>query len=68
MGNKGRIKWFDNTKGWGFIEIEGARDVFVHYSAIRGDGYRTLDGGEEVEFEMIDGPKGPQAQNVNKVV
>ena len=64
---RGRIKWFDNAKGWGFIELRDERDVFVHYSAISGDGYRTLAGGQEVEFELIQGPKGPQAQKVSKL-
>jgi CspA family cold shock protein len=64
---RGKIKWFDNAKGYGFIERENDRDVFVHYSQIRGDGYKTLEGGQEVEYEIIDSPKGPQAQNVMKM-
>jgi CspA family cold shock protein len=64
---RGRIKWFDNAKGYGFIERENDRDVFVHYSQIHGDGYKTLEGGQEVEYEIIDSPKGPQAQNVMKL-
>jgi CspA family cold shock protein len=60
----GRVKWFNDSKGFGFIELEGGDDIFVHYSAIRGDGHRTLNEGQEVEFDIYDGPKGPQAQNV----
>jgi CspA family cold shock protein len=62
----GRVKWFNNQKGYGFIEREAGSDVFVHYSAIQGSGYRTLEEGEPVEFEIVDGPKGPQAGNVIK--
>jgi cold shock protein len=60
----GKVKWFNATKGYGFIEREGAPDVFVHYSAIRGSGYRSLEEGQAVEFDIADGPKGPQAQDV----
>lgn len=63
----GKVKWFNNAKGYGFIEQPGEQDIFVHYSAISGEGYKTLTQGEEVEFEVIDGPKGPQAENVSKV-
>ena len=63
----GRVKWFNNSKGYGFIAREDGPDVFVHYSAIRGEGYRSLDEGEEVEFEITEGPKGPQAENVVRV-
>lgn len=63
---KGKVKWFSNPKGYGFITNEEGNDVFVHYSAIQGDGYKTLDEGQDVEFDIIDGPKGDQAQNVNK--
>jgi cold shock protein len=64
---KGTVKWFNNSKGYGFITQEGGPDVFVHYSAITGEGYKSLAEGQEVEFEVTDGPKGPQAVNVRKV-
>jgi CspA family cold shock protein len=64
---RGRIKWFNASKGYGFISREDGSDVFVHFSAIQGDGFKTLDEGQEVEFEIIDGKKGPQASNVVKV-
>lgn len=64
---KGRVKWFNNAKGYGFISREDGPDVFVHYSSIRSEGYKTLDEGVEVEFEIKDGPKGPQAENVVRV-
>jgi cold shock protein len=57
----GKVKWFNNAKGYGFIEREGGSDVFVHYSAISGNGFRSLEEGQAVEFEIVDGPKGPQA-------
>ena len=60
----GKVKWFNNAKGYGFIEQEGGSDVFVHYSAIQGSGYRSLEEGQQVEFEISQGPKGPQAANV----
>lgn len=61
----GKVKWFNESKGYGFIEPDGGgRDVFVHYSAIQGDGYKTLSEGQPVEFEIIAGDKGPQASNV----
>jgi len=63
----GKVKWFNNAKGYGFIEQPGEQDIFVHYSAITGDGYKTLIQGQEVEFEVTNGPKGPQAENVMKV-
>lgn len=67
----GKVKWFSNVKGYGFIERDGASgegtDVFVHHTAIEGEGYRTLKGGQEVQFEVIDGPKGLQAQKVRRV-
>jgi len=63
----GLVKWFNNAKGYGFIEQPGEQDIFVHYSAISGDGYKTLIQGQEVEFEVTNGPKGPQAENVQKV-
>jgi CspA family cold shock protein len=61
---KGKVKWFSEAKGYGFIEVEGKKDIFVHYSAIQKDGFRTLDEGQDVEFEVVDGAKGPQAANV----
>jgi CspA family cold shock protein len=60
----GKVKWFNNAKGYGFIEQEDGKDVFVHYSAIEGSGYRSLEEGQPVEFEISQGPKGPQASNV----
>jgi CspA family cold shock protein len=64
---KGTVKWFNADKGFGFIsQAEGGPDVFVHFSAIGGDGYKTLDEGQAVEFEITQGPKGPQASNVVK--
>ena len=64
---EGKIKWFNNSKGYGFIGRENGPDVFVHYSGIVGDGYRTLQEGDRVSFELVQGPKGPQAANVVKV-
>ena len=63
----GKVKWFSNVKGYGFIERAEGPDVFVHYSAIQEDGYRSLKEGEEVEFVIEDGPKGPQAADVSKL-
>jgi CspA family cold shock protein len=60
----GRVKWFNDRKGFGFIEVEGEKDVFVHHSAIQGEGFKSLKEGDEVEFEVSQGPKGPQATNV----
>jgi len=60
----GTVKWFNGTKGFGFIEREGGNDVFVHFSAIQGDGYKNLTEGQKVEFTVEQGPKGPQASNV----
>lgn len=62
----GKVKWFNDEKGWGFIEQDGGPDVFVHYSQISGDGRRGLVEDELVEFELHDGPKGPQAVNVHR--
>ncbi len=62
----GRVKWFNDAKGFGFIEQDGGEDVFVHFSAISGDGFKSLSEGDEVEFEIVEGPKGLQAANVNK--
>ena len=64
---KGRVKWFNDKKGYGFIEQEGGEDVFVHFSAIQGAGYRTIAENDMVEFEIIEGPKGKQAANVTKI-
>jgi CspA family cold shock protein len=63
---KGTVKWFDDRKGYGFITREGGDDVFVHFSAIQGAGFKTLNEGQEVEFEIANGPKGAQAVNVRK--
>ncbi|MCG3210988.1 MAG: Cold shock protein CspA [Anaerolineae bacterium] len=60
----GTVKWFNATKGFGFIEVPGSKDVFVHYSAITGSGYRSLDEGQRVEFTIVEGQKGPQAKDV----
>jgi cold shock protein len=62
----GKVKWFNEVKGYGFVTMEDGKDVFVHYSAIKGDGFRTLNENDEVEFDITDGPKGPQAINVTK--
>ena len=64
---KGNVKWFNASKGYGFISQESGNDVFVHFSSITGDGFKALDEGQEVEFEVTDGPKGPQAVNVTKL-
>jgi len=64
---QGKVKWFNQEKGYGFIEVEGAKDVFVHYSAIQQEGFKTLKEGDEVEFEVVEGQKGPQAANVVKI-
>ena len=63
---KGTVKWFNRTKGFGFIEREGGEDVFVHFSAITGEGFKTLEQGQQIEFEVVQGPKGLQAANVTK--
>ncbi len=63
----GKVKWFNDAKGYGFIERPDGDDVFVHYSAIQGTGFRSLSEGQEVEFEVVEGPKGKQAANVTKV-
>lgn len=64
---KGTVKWFSNQKGYGFIASESGKDVFVHHNAIQGEGYKSLDEGQEVEFEVQEGPKGEQAVNVVKI-
>ena len=63
----GTVKWFSNQKGYGFITPESGADVFVHHAEIQGDGYKTLDEGQKVEFEIAEGPKGQQAKNVVKL-
>ncbi|WAH38334.1 cold-shock protein [Alicyclobacillus dauci] len=64
---EGIVKWFNGEKGYGFISVEGGDDVFVHYSAIEGTGFKTLDEGQRVSFDVVEGPKGPQAANVVKL-
>lgn len=64
---KGKVKWFNSHKGYGFITPESGNDVFVHHSAIQGEGYKTLTDGQEVEFDIVSGPKGEQAANVVKL-
>ncbi len=64
---RGQVKWFNDAKGYGFITREGSPDIFVHHTAIQADGFRSLAEGEQVEFELIQGPKGLQASNVRKV-
>ncbi len=64
---KGTVKWFNNQKGYGFISSDTGKDVFVHYSAVQTDGYKTLNEGDPVEFDIVQGPKGPQAENVRRV-
>lgn len=63
----GRVKWFNDQKGYGFITTDSGEDVFIHYSAIEGVGFKSLDEGQEVEFEIVRGPKGYQAENVVKI-
>ena len=60
----GKVKWFSNQKGYGFIQTDDGKDIFVHFSAIESEGFKTLGQGQDVEFEISDGPKGPQAANV----
>ncbi|MCL2190353.1 MAG: cold-shock protein [Defluviitaleaceae bacterium] len=63
----GTVKWFNAEKGYGFISIQGEDDVFVHFSAIQTDGFKTLEEGQEVQFEVVQGAKGPQASNVTRI-
>ncbi|AOV07705.1 MULTISPECIES: cold-shock protein [Sporosarcina] len=65
---QGTVKWFNAEKGFGFIEVENEDDVFVHFSAIEGEGFKSLDEGQQVEFEVVEGDRGPQAANVVKLV
>ena len=65
--NKGTVKWFNNQKGYGLISDEEGKDVFVHYSGLAMEGFKTLEEGQKVEFEVVDGAKGPQAVNVTKL-
>lgn len=67
MALKGKVKWFNNAKGFGFIGRDEGPDVFVHYSAIKSDGYKSLQEGDDVEFEIVQGEKGPQADQVQKL-
>lgn len=67
MKTVGRVKWFSNVKGYGFIEVGGQPDIFVHYSEILTDGFKSLKGGQEVELELHDAPRGPSAKSVRRV-
>jgi cold shock protein len=67
VSERGTVKWFSDQKGYGFIGRENGEDVFVHHSAIQGEGFKTLEQGAEVEFDIVDGEKGPAAQNVKKL-
>lgn len=63
----GKVKWFNNEKGYGFIETESGEDVFAHFTAIQGEGYKTLEEGQAVSFEIVEGNRGPQAANIEKL-
>ncbi|WP_088006303.1 cold-shock protein [Indiicoccus explosivorum] len=65
--HQGKVKWFNNEKGYGFIECPDGNDVFVHFTGIQGEGYRSLDEGQSVTFEIVEGNRGPQAAHVNRV-
>ena len=65
--NTGKVKWFNAEKGFGFIEVEGGEDVFVHFSAIQGEGYKSLEEGQKVDFDIVEGDRGEQAANVVKM-
>ena len=67
MKSSGKVKWFSDSKGFGFIERENGSDVFVHFSALQEDGFKSLKEGQVVEFDVVEGPKGPQATNVVKI-
>ncbi|HEY3376018.1 MAG TPA: cold-shock protein [Armatimonadota bacterium] len=68
MATIGKVKWFDAQKGYGFIEVEDCKDVFVHYSSVQGAGYRSLVEGQTVDFDLVQGVKGPQAEKVSVVM